>query len=94
MQITSTFAVQRHREFAQCLNLGSSHLVNNGNIDLKTIIGDNLAVSTCQYKYSFELTPIGGNESSGEQVGNPNLNGRIHYAIIQSIFRLRLIEAS
>ena len=49
----------------------------NGNIDLKTITGDNLAVSTCQYKYSFELTPVGGNESSGEQEGNPNLKGNV-----------------
>ena len=48
----------------------------NGNINLKTITGDNLAVSTCQYKYSIELTPAGGHESSGEQAGNPNLKGR------------------
>ena len=53
----------------------------DGNIDLKTITGDNLAVSTCQYKYSFELTPVGGNESSGEQDGNPNLNGMAYYTI-------------
>ena len=49
----------------------------NGNIDLKTITGDNLAVSSCQYKYSFQLTPVGGNESSGEQEGNLNLNGKV-----------------
>ena len=57
----------------------------NGNIYLNTITGDNLAVSTCQYKYSFELTPVGGNESSGEQEGNPNLNGRVS---VQSIHTL------
>ena len=55
-------------------SFGNDSLLD-GNIDLKTITGDNLAVSTCQYKYSFELTPVGGNESSGEQEGNPNLNG-------------------
>ena len=56
-------------------SFGNGNLLN-GNIDLKTITGDNLAVSTCQYKYSFQLTPVGGNESSGEQDGNPNLNGK------------------
>ena len=55
-------------------SFGNDSLLN-GNIDLKTITGDNLAVSTCQYKYSFELTPVGGNESSGEQEGDPNLYG-------------------
>ena len=47
----------------------------NGKMDLKTITGENLTVTTCQYKYSFELTPVGGKESSGEQDGDPNLNG-------------------
>ena len=55
-------------------SFGNESLLD-GNIDLKTITGDNLAVSTCQYNYSFELTPVGGNESRGEQEGNPNLNG-------------------
>ena len=57
-------------------SFGNDSLLN-GNIDLKAITGDNLAVSTCQYKYSFQLTPVGGNESSGEQTGNPNLKGSV-----------------
>ena len=55
-------------------SFGNDRLVNDS-IDLKTVTGDNLAVSTCQYKYSFQLTPVGGNESSEEQEGNPNLIG-------------------
>ena len=55
-----------------------------GNTDLKTRTGDNLAVSIFQYKYSFELTPVGGNESSGEQEGNPNLNGMFNLQSILS----------
>ena len=37
-------------------------------------IDDSLTVRTCQFTYTFELTPAGGSLSSGAQPGNPNFN--------------------
>jgi len=40
-------------------------------------IDNSLTVRTCQYTYTFELTPVGGSMSSGVQNGNPNFEGML-----------------
>ena len=57
-----------------------SSLQDDGFIDLMAI-DDSLAVRTCQYNYTFELTPVGGSLSSGAQPGNTNFNGMSLYNI-------------
>ena len=49
--------------------------LDNRTVDL---IRDNIIhipIVTCMYMYTFQLTPISGGISSGEQHGNPNLRG-------------------
>ena len=55
-------------------NFMRSSLQDDRFIDLKAI-DNSLTVRTCQYTYTFELTPVGGSMSSGPQTGNPNFNG-------------------
>ena len=42
-------------------------------VDVREII--NITIITCMYTYTFELTPVTGKISSGDQRGNPNLRG-------------------
>ena len=42
-------------------------------VDVRDII--NIPIITCMYTYTFELTPVTGKFSSGDQHGNPNLRG-------------------
>ena len=51
-----------------------SSLQDDRFIDLMAI-DNSLTVRTCQYTYTFELTPVGGSLSSGSQNGDPNFNG-------------------
>jgi len=44
-------------------------------IDLMEI-DSNLTVNTCLYNYTFELTPVGGSNSSGVENGDPNYDGK------------------
>ena len=45
-------------------------------IDLMAI-DNSLTLKTCQYNYTFELTPVGGSVSSCIQTGDPNFNGML-----------------
>ena len=47
--------------------------LDNRNVDLHNII--DIPIITCMYNYTFELTPVNGKLSSGEQHGDPNLQG-------------------
>ena len=47
--------------------------MDNRIVNLRDIV--NIAIITCMYNYTFELTPVYGKFSSGEQRGNPNLRG-------------------
>ena len=51
-----------------------SSLQDDRFIDLM-VIDNSLTVRTCQYTYTFEVTPLGGSMSSGAQQGDPNFNG-------------------
>ena len=51
-----------------------SSLQDDRFIDLMAI-DNSLTVRTCQYTYTFELTPVGGSMSSSAQPGDPNFNG-------------------
>ena len=53
-------------------------------IDLMAI-DNSLTVRTCEYTYTFELTPVGGSMSSGVQPGDPNFNGMFFLIIINII---------
>ena len=53
-----------------------SSLQDDRFIDLM-VIDDGLIVGTCQYTYTFELTPVGGSVSSEAQLGDPNFNGML-----------------
>ena len=53
-----------------------SSLQDDRFIDLM-VIDNNLTVRTCQYNYTFELTPVGGFMSSSAQPGDPNFNGTL-----------------
>ena len=55
-------------------NFMRSSLQDDRFIDLMAI-DDSVTVRTCQYTYTFELTPVGGSVSSGIQTGDPNFNG-------------------
>ena len=51
-----------------------SNLQDDRFIDLMAL-DNSLTVRTCQYTYTFELTPVGDSISSGAQPGNSNFNG-------------------
>ena len=53
-----------------------SSLQDDRFIDL-IAIDNSLTLKTCQYTYTFELTPVGGSVSSGAQPGNSNFNGML-----------------
>ena len=55
-----------------------SSLQDDRFIDLM-VIDNSVTVKTCQYTYTFELTPVGGSVSSGVQPGDPNFNGMLFY---------------
>ena len=57
-----------------------SSLQDNRFIDLMAI-DNSLTLRTCQYTYTFQLTPLGGSVSSGVQPGNSNFNGMLCYNI-------------
>ena len=42
-------------------------------------IDNSLTVRTCQYIYTFQLTPVGGSMSSVIEPGDPNFNGMLFY---------------
>ena len=47
--------------------------MDNRTVNVRNIV--NIPIITCMYTYTFELTPVYGKFSSGEQHGNPNLRG-------------------
>jgi len=49
---------------------------NNNVASSKTIVGNDVDIITCKYNYSFELTTVNGDVSSGEVQGNANLGGK------------------
>ena len=53
-----------------------SSLQDDRFIDLMAI-DNSLTVRTCQYTYTFQLTPVGGSLSIGIQTGDPNFNGML-----------------
>ena len=55
-------------------------ILDNRNVDLRNII--NIPIITCMYNYTFELTPVNGIFSSGEQRGDPNLQGTCRFMIL------------
>ena len=57
-----------------------SSLQDDGFIDLMAI-DNSLTLRTCQYTYTFQLTPLGGSVTSGVQLGNSNFNGMLCYNV-------------
>ena len=55
-----------------------SSLQDDRFIDL-IVMDNSVTVRTCQYTYTFELTPVGGSLSSGIQTGDPNFDGMLFY---------------
>jgi len=53
----------------------ANYLDSNNTIGLKHVIGSDASINTCKYSYTFELTPVNGQFSSGVIRGNPNLGG-------------------
>ena len=69
-------AVRQERVVVSNNTFTRSSLQDDRFIDLMAI-DNSVTVRTCQYTYTFELTPIGGSVSSGIQTGDPNFNGML-----------------